>query len=123
MVGERGFEPPTPWSRTRCSTRLSHSPTDCSPLARRCADFHSIALHSCSPGLRALAATIRSATSLRVATLSMLAFTATGLISGGRAIERPLLLVDEGQIVAVTSTVVRDLPAGVSVTDLGSGLI
>src|SRR6202167_3055350 len=25
-VGERGFEPPTPWSRTRCSTRLSHSP-------------------------------------------------------------------------------------------------
>jgi hypothetical protein len=28
MVGERGFEPPTPWSRTRCSTRLSHSPTD-----------------------------------------------------------------------------------------------
>ena len=31
MVGERGFEPPTPWSRTRCSTRLSHSPT-VSPL-------------------------------------------------------------------------------------------
>jgi hypothetical protein len=28
MVGERGFEPPTPWSRTRCSTRLSHSPMD-----------------------------------------------------------------------------------------------
>ena len=27
MVGERGFEPPTPWSRTRGSTRLSHSPT------------------------------------------------------------------------------------------------
>jgi hypothetical protein len=31
MVGERGFEPPTPWSRTRCSTRLSHSPTEVSP--------------------------------------------------------------------------------------------
>src|SRR4051812_27090638 len=29
LVGERGFEPPTPWSRTRCSTRLSHSPTVC----------------------------------------------------------------------------------------------
>ena len=29
LVGERGFEPPTPWSRTRCSTRLSHSPTCC----------------------------------------------------------------------------------------------
>src|SRR4030095_9285879 len=27
MVGARGFEPPTPWSRTRCSTRLSHAPT------------------------------------------------------------------------------------------------
>src|SRR5262245_55232047 len=26
MVGARGFEPPTPWSRTRCSTRLSHAP-------------------------------------------------------------------------------------------------
>ena len=32
LVGERGFEPPTPWSRTRCSTRLSHSPTKASPL-------------------------------------------------------------------------------------------
>src|SRR5690348_15594525 len=31
LVGERGFEPPTPWSRTRCSTRLSHSPTEVSP--------------------------------------------------------------------------------------------
>ena len=27
LVGETGFEPATPWSRTRCSTRLSHSPT------------------------------------------------------------------------------------------------
>src|SRR5580693_10295028 len=42
MVGERGFEPPTPWSRTRCSTRLSHSPTaaggnrDSHPPARFC---------------------------------------------------------------------------------------
>ena len=32
LVGERGFEPPTPWSRTRCSTRLSHSPTKVSPF-------------------------------------------------------------------------------------------
>src|SRR6266446_592532 len=31
LVGERGFEPPTPWSRTRCSTRLSHSPTEVVP--------------------------------------------------------------------------------------------
>ena len=38
MVGERGFEPPTPWSRTRCSTRLSHSPTESIPfiLLHRC---------------------------------------------------------------------------------------
>ena len=37
LVGERGFEPPTPWSRTRCSTRLSHSPTSLAlkDLARR----------------------------------------------------------------------------------------
>src|SRR6185436_11617365 len=26
LVGETGFEPATPWSRTKCSTRLSHSP-------------------------------------------------------------------------------------------------
>src|SRR5262245_20192181 len=35
MVGARGFEPPTPWSRTRCSTRLSHAPTQ----AMSCAPF------------------------------------------------------------------------------------
>jgi hypothetical protein len=27
MVGARGFEPPTPWSRTRCATRLRYAPT------------------------------------------------------------------------------------------------
>ena len=27
VVGERGFEPPAPASRTQCSTRLSYSPT------------------------------------------------------------------------------------------------
>ena len=27
VVGARGFEPPTPRSRTECSTRLSHAPT------------------------------------------------------------------------------------------------
>src|SRR4051812_8167196 len=27
LVGARGFEPPTPRSRTECSTRLSHAPT------------------------------------------------------------------------------------------------
>ena len=28
VVGARGFEPPTPWSRTRCATRLRYAPTD-----------------------------------------------------------------------------------------------
>src|SRR5580658_9046684 len=28
LVGVIGFEPTTPSSRTRCSTRLSHTPTD-----------------------------------------------------------------------------------------------
>jgi hypothetical protein len=27
MVGVRGFEPPTPSSRTRCATRLRYTPT------------------------------------------------------------------------------------------------
>ena len=26
MVGVRGFEPPTPSSRTKCATRLRHTP-------------------------------------------------------------------------------------------------
>jgi hypothetical protein len=40
MVGVRGFEPPTPASRTQCSTRLSHTPTFFSTRARgrRCAE-------------------------------------------------------------------------------------
>ena len=37
LVGERGFEPPTPWSRTRCSTRLSHSPNKEKPPQTRAA--------------------------------------------------------------------------------------
>ena len=28
MVGARGFEPPTPWSRTRCATRLRYAPNN-----------------------------------------------------------------------------------------------
>ena len=27
VVGARGFEPPTPWSRTRCATRLRYAPS------------------------------------------------------------------------------------------------
>jgi len=35
LVGETGFEPATPWSRTRCSTRLSHSPKKSLPPRER----------------------------------------------------------------------------------------
>ncbi len=28
MVGKTGFEPATPWSQTKCSTKLSHFPFD-----------------------------------------------------------------------------------------------
>ena len=35
MVGERGFEPPAPASRRQCSTRLSYSPTEAGPAARK----------------------------------------------------------------------------------------
>src|SRR5271165_2145799 len=36
FVGARGFEPPTPWSRTRCATRLRYAPhADGSPATRR----------------------------------------------------------------------------------------
>ena len=34
VVGARGFEPPTPWSRTRCATRLRYAPNSES----RCCD-------------------------------------------------------------------------------------
>ncbi len=28
MVGETGFEPATPWTQTKCATKLRHSPND-----------------------------------------------------------------------------------------------
>src|SRR4030065_31576 len=41
MVGMTGFEPATPWSRTRCSTRLSHIPTEIGmvPTALTCRQY------------------------------------------------------------------------------------
>jgi hypothetical protein len=27
MVGETGFEPATPWTQTKCATKLRYSPT------------------------------------------------------------------------------------------------
>ena len=37
LVGDRGFEPPTPSSRTKCATRLRQSPNAGRILLRRCA--------------------------------------------------------------------------------------
>ena len=28
MVGEIGFEPTTPWTQTKCATKLRHSPNE-----------------------------------------------------------------------------------------------
>ena len=53
----------------------------------------------------------------------MLAFTAAKLIGGGTLIKRPLLLVDDGKIVAVTSRSAHEIGADVSIRDLGDGLI
>lgn len=53
----------------------------------------------------------------------MRAFTAAKLISGARMIEQPLLLVDGGKVVEITSRDSQQVPADVSVSDLGAGLI
>src|ERR1700681_2897976 len=58
LVGERGFEPPTPWSRTRCSTRLSHSPT-----AQRTATNGALHAHT-STSRQAPIITLRHSTAL-----------------------------------------------------------
>ena len=39
MVGKTGFEPATPWSQTRCSTKLSHFPINGAPEGIRTPDL------------------------------------------------------------------------------------
>lgn len=53
----------------------------------------------------------------------MRALTAAKLISGAENIERPLVLVDDGKIVEITSQDTRAVPAGASVSDLRPGWI
>ncbi len=53
----------------------------------------------------------------------MRAFTAAKLISGAKILERPLLLVEGAKIVDLTSRDTREVPGGVSVSDLGPGWI
>jgi N-acetylglucosamine-6-phosphate deacetylase len=53
----------------------------------------------------------------------MRAFTAARLISGGETIEQPLLLVENGKIVEITSHDAREIPADVSVSGFGATVI
>ena len=39
MVGKTGFEPATPWSQTKCSTKLSHFPINGAPEGIRTPDL------------------------------------------------------------------------------------
>ena len=39
MVGKTGFEPATPWSQTKCSTKLSHFPKYGAPEGIRTPDL------------------------------------------------------------------------------------
>jgi hypothetical protein len=45
-VGETGFEPATPWTRTKCSTRLSHSPSLSAGLSTMQSERSSSLAHS-----------------------------------------------------------------------------
>ena len=46
MVGKTGFEPATPWSQTKCSTKLSHFPIDGALEGIRTPDLWFVAKHS-----------------------------------------------------------------------------
>ncbi len=47
VVGARGFEPPTPWSRTRCATRLRYAPSTAARAARERRADHEGSLDDC----------------------------------------------------------------------------
>ena len=53
----------------------------------------------------------------------MRAFTAAKLISGAKIFERPLLLIDDGKIVEITTQGAREIPTHTSVSDLGANWI
>jgi len=53
----------------------------------------------------------------------MLAFTAGKLLTPTGAIERPLVLIDEGRVLESSSRTSRQLPAGVSVSDFGDAVM
>ena len=46
MVGKTGFEPATPWSQTKCSTKLSHFPVLVRPIGVEPITFWSVVKRS-----------------------------------------------------------------------------
>ena len=53
----------------------------------------------------------------------MLAFAAVRLLTPTEAVEHPLVLVDEGRVLEISARSSRLLPAGVSVSDFGEGVM
>src|SRR5271156_1413638 len=53
----------------------------------------------------------------------MLAFTSGRLLTPTGAVERPLVLVEQGRILEISSRSSRQIPAQVSISDLGDGVI
>jgi N-acetylglucosamine-6-phosphate deacetylase len=53
----------------------------------------------------------------------MLAFTAGKLLAPTGAVERPLVLIDEGRVLEISSRSSRQLPAGVDPSDFGDGVM
>jgi N-acetylglucosamine-6-phosphate deacetylase len=53
----------------------------------------------------------------------MLAFTAGRLLTPTEAVEHPLVLVDEGRVLEISARNSRQLPAGVSASDFGEGVM
>jgi N-acetylglucosamine-6-phosphate deacetylase len=141
MVGERGFEPPTPWSRTRCSTRLSHSPTSLRDLGshikkhnrelQNCSRSESIPLcdlvnsvycQICSRAARGnysqqvfrsfLENGLGCYNDWRTLNRSMdVVITASRLYTPLETVERPLVFVEDGVIVEIGSLERQQAPA------------
>jgi imidazolonepropionase-like amidohydrolase len=53
----------------------------------------------------------------------MLAFTAGMLLTPTDAVEHPLVLVDQGRVFEISPRSSRQVPAGVSLFDLGNGVM
>src|SRR5579859_2206670 len=112
MVGERGFEPPTPWSRTRCSTRLSHSPTLCggAECALETAELCKIIAFGVTD------------TDYQSA-MSFVARVARRLLTPIEEISDPLLFVEDGRISEVSSCSHTQASGLASIVDFGDAVL